>query len=123
MDRLLREGVFVDLLRVVRQSLRASVESYSIKRLEPFYGFTREIDLRDAGSSIVAFEEWLAARRRRAPGRVEPRSHRGLQPRRRPQQLPASRLARGSGATNSRELTGGPIAHDRCLARTRCPPT
>ena len=58
-DRLLREGVFVDLLRVVRQSLRASVESYSIKRLEPFYGFTREIDLRDAGSSIVAFEEWL----------------------------------------------------------------
>ena len=24
-----------------------------------FYGFTREIDLRDAGSSIVAFEQWL----------------------------------------------------------------
>src|SRR4029078_6043791 len=43
----------------VRQSLRASVESYSIKRMEQFYGFTREIDLRDAGSSIVAFEEWL----------------------------------------------------------------
>jgi len=58
-DRLLRAGVMVDLLRAVRQSLRASVESYSIKRLEPFYGFEREIDLRDAGSSIVAFEEWL----------------------------------------------------------------
>ncbi|MEO7230294.1 MAG: TM0106 family RecB-like putative nuclease, partial [Candidatus Limnocylindrales bacterium] len=58
-DRLLREGVMVDLLRVVRQSLRASVESYSIKKMEAFYGFTREIDLRDAGSSIVAFEEWL----------------------------------------------------------------
>jgi uncharacterized protein len=58
-DRLLREGVMVDLLRVVRQSLRASVESYSIKRMEPFYGFSREIDLRDAGSSIVAFEHWL----------------------------------------------------------------
>ncbi|HEV7604959.1 MAG TPA: TM0106 family RecB-like putative nuclease, partial [Candidatus Limnocylindrales bacterium] len=28
-DRLMREGVLVDLLRVVRQSLRASVESYS----------------------------------------------------------------------------------------------
>jgi hypothetical protein len=27
--------------------------------MEPFYGFKREIDLRDAGSSIVAFEEWL----------------------------------------------------------------
>ena len=49
----------VDLLRAVRQSLRASVESYSIKKLEAFYGFEREIDLRDAGSSIVAFEQWL----------------------------------------------------------------
>ncbi|HEX2843867.1 MAG TPA: TM0106 family RecB-like putative nuclease, partial [Candidatus Limnocylindria bacterium] len=58
-DALLRGGVLVDLYRAVRQGLRASVESYSIKKLEPLYGFTREIDLRDAGSSIVAFEEWL----------------------------------------------------------------
>ena len=58
-DQLLRGGVLVDLLRAVRQSLRASVESYSIKKMELFYGFTREIDLRDAGSSIVAFEQWL----------------------------------------------------------------
>jgi predicted RecB family nuclease len=58
-DRLLRGGVLVDLFRAVRQSLRASVESYSIKRLEPLYGFERAIELRDAGSSIVAFEEWL----------------------------------------------------------------
>jgi uncharacterized protein len=58
-DRLLRGGVLVDLLRAVRQSLRASVESYSIKKMEAFYGFEREVDLRDAGSSIVAFEQWL----------------------------------------------------------------
>lgn len=58
-DELLRGGVLVDLYRAVRQGVRASVESYSIKKLEPIYGFTREIDLRDAGSSIVAFEEWL----------------------------------------------------------------
>jgi predicted RecB family nuclease len=58
-DGLLRGGVLVDLLRAVRQSLRASVESYSIKKMEQFYGFVREIDLRDAGSSIVAFEQWL----------------------------------------------------------------
>ena len=58
-DRLLRGGVLVDLLRAVKQSLRASVESYSIKKIEPLYGFEREVDLRDAGSSIVAFEEWL----------------------------------------------------------------
>jgi len=58
-DRLLRGGVFVDLYRTVRQGIRASVESYSIKRLEPLYGFSREIDLRDAGTSIVEFETWL----------------------------------------------------------------
>ena len=59
MDQLLRGSVFVDLYRVVRQGVRASVESYSIKRLEPLYGFKREIDLRDAGESIVEFEHWL----------------------------------------------------------------
>lgn len=58
-DRLLRGGVFVDLFRAVRQGVRASVESYSIKRLEPLYDFERTVDLRDAGSSIVAFETWL----------------------------------------------------------------
>ena len=58
-DRLLRGGVFVDLYRAVRQGIRASVESYSIKRLEPLYGFEREVDLRDAGTSIVEFETWL----------------------------------------------------------------
>ena len=58
-DRLLRGGVFVDLYRAVRQGIRASVESYSIKRLEPLYGFERAVDLRDAGTSIVEFETWL----------------------------------------------------------------
>jgi len=58
-DRLLRGGVLVDLFRAVRQSLRASVESYSIKKIEALYDFTRQEGLRDAGSSIVEFEEWL----------------------------------------------------------------
>jgi uncharacterized protein len=58
-DRLLRARVLVDLYRVVRQGIRASVESYSIKRLEPLYGLEREVELRSAGSSIVAFEAWL----------------------------------------------------------------
>jgi predicted RecB family nuclease len=58
-DRLLRGGILVDLFRAVRQGLRASVESYSIKKVEKLYDFEREVDLRDAGSSIVAFEEWL----------------------------------------------------------------
>ena len=62
-DQLLRGQVFVDLYRVVRQGIRASVESYSIKRLEPLYAFKREIDLRDAGESIVEFEHWLEPER------------------------------------------------------------
>ncbi|HJP88198.1 MAG TPA: TM0106 family RecB-like putative nuclease [Candidatus Limnocylindrales bacterium] len=58
-DRLLRGRVLVDLYRVVKQGLIASVESYSIKRLEGLYEFVREQDLKSAGSSIVAFEAWL----------------------------------------------------------------
>ena len=42
-DDLFRLGVFVDLYRVVRQGIRAGVESYSIKRLEPL------VRLRPAG--------------------------------------------------------------------------
>lgn len=58
-DRLMRGGVLVDLFRVVRQGIRAGVESYSIKRIEPLYALEREVELKDAGSSIVAFETWL----------------------------------------------------------------
>lgn len=67
-DRLLRGGVLVDLYRAVRQGLRASVESYSIKRVEALYGFQRAIDLHDAGSSIVAFTEWLELGDMERPG-------------------------------------------------------
>ncbi|HEX6309685.1 MAG TPA: TM0106 family RecB-like putative nuclease, partial [Longimicrobiales bacterium] len=58
-DTLLRGGVFVDLYRVVRQGLRASVESYSIKKLEPFYGYRRDVDLREASRALAHFEAWL----------------------------------------------------------------
>ena len=58
-DRLLRGEVFVDLYRVVRQGLRASVEKYSIKDLEPLYGLEREVALREAGSALAHFEAWL----------------------------------------------------------------
>ncbi len=58
-DRLLRGDILVDLYGVVRQGLLASVESYSIKKLEPFYDFTRGIELRAANDSIVEFERWM----------------------------------------------------------------
>ena len=74
-DRLLRGGVLVDLFRAVRQGIRASVESYSIKRIEPLYALEREVELKDAGSSIVAFETWLelGAERRSTDAAGHPR--------------------------------------------------
>jgi len=60
MDKLLRGGTFVDLFRIVRQGLRASVESYSIKKLEPLYGFTRTVELRSAILARQTLESLLA---------------------------------------------------------------
>ena len=40
-DNFLRGSLLVDLYSVVRNALRAGVESYSIKKLEPLYGFAR----------------------------------------------------------------------------------
>ena len=51
--------MLVDLFKAVRQGILAGVESYSIKRIEPLYALQREVALKDAGSSIVAFETWL----------------------------------------------------------------
>ena len=48
-DELLRGGVFVDLLRSCGRAFARRVESYSIKNLEPLYGFEREVELREAG--------------------------------------------------------------------------
>lgn len=58
-DRLLRGGILVDLYNVVRQGVRASVESYSIKRIEKFYLGAREGPVTEAGFSVVAYETWL----------------------------------------------------------------
>jgi predicted RecB family nuclease len=58
-DDLFRGGVFVDLYRVVRQGLRAGVESYSIKRLEPLCGYQRQVDLKEATINLIGFEAAL----------------------------------------------------------------
>ncbi|MEO6207654.1 MAG: TM0106 family RecB-like putative nuclease, partial [Candidatus Limnocylindrales bacterium] len=61
-DRLLRGDVLVDLLNVVRQGIRGSVESYSLKQVEKEYMPVREGPVTDAGFSVVAFETWLKER-------------------------------------------------------------
>lgn len=58
-DRMLRAELFVDLYAVVRHSVRASVEKYSIKDLEVFYGFKRSVALRDAGTNLRVVERAL----------------------------------------------------------------
>jgi len=56
LDRLLRAGVFIDLHGITKQSMRASVERYSLKDLEVFFGFERQTDLRDARLSLRHME-------------------------------------------------------------------
>lgn len=58
-DTMLRNGLFVDLFKVVRQGVRVGVPSYSIKKLEPLYALARDIALKDAGSSIVRYEDYI----------------------------------------------------------------
>jgi len=62
LDQLLRSEVFVDLYGVVRKGLRAGVDSYSIKKLEAFYGLVREVDLRKASRHLRAVEYAIAKR-------------------------------------------------------------
>jgi predicted RecB family nuclease len=58
-DDLLRGEVLVDLYRVTRQALRASLPRYSIKDVEELYGFERTAEVSGGSESVVNFEEWL----------------------------------------------------------------
>ncbi len=76
-DRLLRGRVLVNLYdHVVRPGIRASVESYSIKKIEKFYMPEREGGITDAGFSVVEYERWMETQ-----DRCHPRRDRCLQPR------------------------------------------
>ena len=58
-DALLRGEVLIDLYRVVKQALQASVDSYSIKAVEKLYGFVRTAEVAGGDESVVRFEEWM----------------------------------------------------------------
>jgi predicted RecB family nuclease len=60
LDAHLRGGRFIDLYAVVKQALRAGIERYSIKNLEPLYGFPRAVKLDAARRGLRAFEYALA---------------------------------------------------------------
>ncbi|RZU32499.1 TM0106 family RecB-like putative nuclease [Blastococcus saxobsidens] len=59
LDQLLREERFVDLFPVVRQSMRISKESYSIKKVEAFYGRSHEGEVASGLGSVLVYEQWL----------------------------------------------------------------
>lgn len=58
-DRMLRAALFVDLYTIARQSIRASVESYTIKNLEPFYDFQRAVPLVEVRSALAKLQARL----------------------------------------------------------------
>jgi len=58
LDDMLRQNRFVDLYAVVRQGILASTESYSIKKIEAFYGIERDEAVTSGGDSIVEYERW-----------------------------------------------------------------
>jgi len=58
-DRLLRAHVLVDLHQAYRQGIRASVEEYSLKKAEPFYGFERKTPLDESRVAMRYVEHRL----------------------------------------------------------------
>lgn len=58
LDNLLRRRKLVDLYKVVREAIRVSEPSYSIKNIEHFYLEKREAEVTSAGASIVYYERW-----------------------------------------------------------------
>ena len=58
LDELLRRKVLVDLYGISRQAIRAGVESYGLKALEPVIGFERDAELRGAIGSLRRWQAW-----------------------------------------------------------------
>jgi predicted RecB family nuclease len=69
LDALLSGERFVDLYPIVRQAARCGVESYSIKKLEQYYAFTRAVELSNVREPLMAVELALESN---APGAIEP---------------------------------------------------
>ncbi len=59
LDDMLRHERFVDLHAVTKHTVQCGIERYSIKDLEPYFDFDREVDLQTAGDARHALEKWL----------------------------------------------------------------
>ena len=59
LDHLLRNNKFVDLYKVIKDSLLLSTNDYKLKTIEKFYNFTHDSDVASGEDSLVAFENYL----------------------------------------------------------------
>lgn len=55
---LLKAGVFVDLLKIVKNGLLVGEPRYSIKNIEHLYRPKRTTDVANGGESVVVYENW-----------------------------------------------------------------
>ena len=63
-DSLLKDGVLVDLYRIVQRGLRFSTESLSLKYIEAVYGITHsDEDVATAMDSVIQYEAYVGLRR------------------------------------------------------------
>ncbi len=60
-DDLLRNQVFVDLYRIVRQGLCVGEENYSLKSIEHLYRDSRGTEVATAVESVVEYARWIAS--------------------------------------------------------------
>ena len=116
----LRDGLLVDLYQTVRNSLRISENSYSIKKLEPLYMGTslRSGDVKDAGASVVAYAHYCQARDdgQTEDAETDPGQHLGLQRVRLPLHAEAPGLAAGPGRGARNRAAGRDRRHWRRFA-------
>ncbi|MCA1785008.1 MAG: TM0106 family RecB-like putative nuclease [Desulfobacteraceae bacterium] len=57
-DQLLRNHKLVDLYKVVKQGLKISESSYSLKKVENFYMEKRKAEVVSAVESVIFYEKW-----------------------------------------------------------------
>lgn len=57
-DNLLRNGVFIDLYSIIKQSLCIGTEGYGLKKLEPLFRDSRINEVQSGQDSTVQYEAW-----------------------------------------------------------------
>jgi predicted RecB family nuclease len=62
LEQLVAQGVFVDLLEVVRHTVIVGAESYSLKQVERAAGYERGHDIDAGAGAVVSYERWMRDR-------------------------------------------------------------